>query len=259
MAIREADWKGAEAAFREAVRRTPKAAKPHRGLGIALLNQGKVDEGLATLQRSVAIEDSTSARYNIGFAYGKKGDYAKAAESFRLAVTLTPDYPLGRTYLVDALARSDRHDEALDTVKEARAKCAKCKAGTEFTRSLRPLALHHHNHAARLFAQGKLDLAEGGETVVLSMDPASPTPTTTWARSPPRAGSPRRRRRCTERRSSTTGRRRPAGRRRQEQPGVRDRCARGRARGGHAGSGGDRRAGRAGDRTSIRWGGRARR
>jgi tetratricopeptide (TPR) repeat protein len=165
------DWKTAEAAYRELCRRTPAAAKPHRGLGTVLLSLERSDEALAELQRSVAIEDSAVARHSIGMAYGQKEEFGKAAESFRLAVTLKPDFPLAWSYLVDALARTDRQSEALDTVTEARAKCAPCVAGSAFARNLRPLVLYHQGKAARLFDQGKLDLAESGEMVVLTLDP----------------------------------------------------------------------------------------
>ncbi len=170
-AVKAGDLKGAEALFRELCRRTPGAARPHRGLGTTLLGLEKVDEALAELQRSVALEDSAAARYNIGFAYGKKGDYGKAADSFRASVKLQADYPLGWSYLVDALARADRHTEAIETVTEAREKCAQCRTGAAFTRNVRPLALYHQGKAAALFQEGKLELAETGEAVVLKIDP----------------------------------------------------------------------------------------
>ncbi len=136
-----------------------------------LLGLEKVEEALAELQRSVALEDSAPARYHIGMAYGQKEDFGKAVDSFRRAVTLKPDYPLAWAYLVDGLARTDRHLEALNTVTEAREKCAQCGPGSQFARNLRPLVLYHQGKAARLVAQGKLDLAESGETVVLTLDP----------------------------------------------------------------------------------------
>jgi tetratricopeptide (TPR) repeat protein len=86
-------------------------------------------------------------------------------------VKLRPDYPLGWSYLVDALARSERFDEALAAVKEARATCPKCASGSEFTHGVRPFALYNHDRAARFFAQGNLEMAEAGEKVVLSIDP----------------------------------------------------------------------------------------
>jgi tetratricopeptide (TPR) repeat protein len=170
-AVNAGDWKTAEAAFRELCRRTPAAARPRRGLGAALFSLGKVDEALVELQRSVAIEDSGPARYNIGMAQGQKEEFGKAADSFRRAVTLKPDYPLAWSYLVDALARTDRHMDALKTVTEARQKCTQCGPGSQFARNLRPLVLYHQSKSARLVAQGKLDLAESGENVVLNLDP----------------------------------------------------------------------------------------
>jgi tetratricopeptide (TPR) repeat protein len=116
-------------------------------------------------------EDSAAARYDIALAYGAKGDFAKAADSLRVAVKLQPDYPQAWAHLVDALARSKRDVDAYDAATEAREKCPRCAPGTDFTRSIRPFVLYLHDKAATFFQQGKLDLAETGEVAVVKVAP----------------------------------------------------------------------------------------
>jgi tetratricopeptide (TPR) repeat protein len=170
-ALKAQDWKTAEAAYRDLVRRTPDAAKPHGRLGAALLGQGKVDAAIAEFERSVALEDSAQVRFNLGLAYGTKGNFAAAADALRAAVKLQPDYPKAWSHLVDALARNKKDMDALDAVKAARDKCPQCGPNSDFTRGLHPLVLYFHDKAARFFQEGKLDLAETGEGIVLTVDP----------------------------------------------------------------------------------------
>jgi tetratricopeptide (TPR) repeat protein len=83
------DDKAAIARFEQATKRDPRAGVAWAGLGIALVRQGRTAEGIAVLQRAVAIEPGMAdAHYMLGMAYRTAGDAARAKEAFAKAEQL---------------------------------------------------------------------------------------------------------------------------------------------------------------------------
>ncbi len=72
---------GAEEAFRRAVSLNPRSAQLQANLGIVCLQNHHVNEGIAALEKSVAL-GSSDARvlFTLGSLLGERGNYAKAVE-----------------------------------------------------------------------------------------------------------------------------------------------------------------------------------
>lgn len=75
--------------FEEAVRRSPSAAVAWAGLGTSLVKLRRVAEGIAKLQRAIALApDMDEAHYMLGTAYQASGDTVRAQEAFKKAEQL---------------------------------------------------------------------------------------------------------------------------------------------------------------------------
>jgi tetratricopeptide (TPR) repeat protein len=77
------DHKAAVARFEQAVKRDPKAAVAWSGLGTALVNVGRTNDGIAALRTAVTLEPGMSeAWYMLGMAYQTAGDAVRSKEAF---------------------------------------------------------------------------------------------------------------------------------------------------------------------------------
>jgi tetratricopeptide (TPR) repeat protein len=75
--------------FEQAVRRNPSAAVAWAGLGTSLVKLGRTADGIAKLQRAVALApEMDEAHYMLGMAYQASGDPVRAQESFKKAEQL---------------------------------------------------------------------------------------------------------------------------------------------------------------------------
>ena len=75
--------------FEQAVQRNPSAAVAWAGLGTSLVKVGRTVDGIAKLQRAVALApDMDEAHYMLGMAYQASGDPVRAQESFKKAEQL---------------------------------------------------------------------------------------------------------------------------------------------------------------------------
>ena len=75
--------------FEDAVQRNPSAAVAWAGLGTSLVKLGRAADGVAKLQRAIALApDMDEAHYMLGMAYQASGDPVRAQESFRKAEQL---------------------------------------------------------------------------------------------------------------------------------------------------------------------------
>jgi tetratricopeptide (TPR) repeat protein len=62
-------------------------------LGLALLEQGKLDEAITSLHRSLTLGPNSPETFNnLAVAYMRNGQPALAAENYRRALRLKPDY-----------------------------------------------------------------------------------------------------------------------------------------------------------------------
>jgi tetratricopeptide (TPR) repeat protein len=189
-------YRDAETCFRAVIAKNPNAATARSNLGVALLNEGFVDEAIAQLKRSIEIHpdyqfghynlaaalmekgepdeaiphlrtvlkmnpNHTKAYYTLGNALSKKGDVDEAAASYKRALQLQPDFPDAHTNLANLLLEKGETDAALAHYGKA-------------------LALEpnnpgvHYNLAVGLVRKGELEPAIAELRTALRIDPAYP-------------------------------------------------------------------------------------
>jgi tetratricopeptide (TPR) repeat protein len=75
--------------FERAVQRNPSAAVAWAGLGTSLVKLRRIAEGIAKLQRAIALEPGMyDAHYMLGMAYQASGDASRARDAFKKAEQL---------------------------------------------------------------------------------------------------------------------------------------------------------------------------
>jgi tetratricopeptide (TPR) repeat protein len=113
-------WRDSETLFRRALAVTSENSFAHNNLGVALMNEGKLDEALAHYQESVRIDgDRFNPRFNLGRALARKGRLDEAVAEYSQAIRLKPDYADAYSELCAALARLLRGDEAVAACRKA--------------------------------------------------------------------------------------------------------------------------------------------
>ncbi len=86
---------------------------------IALSREGKQDEAIAAYEAVLATAPGVPlVHYNLGAAYKKKGDLAKAEVSMRKAVELDPGFLDGYVGLATLLAESGKQDQAIEAIRQ---------------------------------------------------------------------------------------------------------------------------------------------
>ncbi|MFH1481524.1 MAG: tetratricopeptide repeat protein, partial [Pseudomonadota bacterium] len=80
--------------FREALRIKSSFPDAHNNLGNALLQQGKADEAIAHYQTSLRVSpNNPKYRRNLGLAYRTKGELDAALGEFERSLSINPDFP----------------------------------------------------------------------------------------------------------------------------------------------------------------------
>lgn len=89
---------------------------------MALSQAGKTDEAIAAYEALLAKAPGVPlVHFNLGTAYKKKGDLAKAEEALRRSVELNPLFVDGWVGLATLLAETGKRDEAVKAVQEGAA------------------------------------------------------------------------------------------------------------------------------------------
>jgi Flp pilus assembly protein TadD len=88
-------------------------------LGVALIRDGRVEEGIARLEEVTRLDpDRVPARFNLGVAYLEEMNRPdRAAREFRKVIRLQKGYPQAHYMLARAYYGMDRIDEALEELK----------------------------------------------------------------------------------------------------------------------------------------------
>lgn len=107
--IMQARWTEAETALKECIAQQPTFARAHVNLGLVLAQQNRFDEALAQFSKALPRAD---AYYNLGLMYQSKRKLPEAANAFKTALELNPQFAAAQKRL-DALPE--------DVVKSARA------------------------------------------------------------------------------------------------------------------------------------------
>lgn len=126
------DWPRAESLYRELARRQPRNPAGKRGLGAALVEQGKNDEAVEVLQGSLELGDDAQTRLALARAFAGLGRYPSALPHLRKAVKLAPKDPAAWAQLADALVKVEKPDGAAEILAESRGPCSRCTGDTRW-------------------------------------------------------------------------------------------------------------------------------
>ena len=102
------------------VRLKPDAARAHNNLGIALSDQGKLDEAIAEYREALRLKpDYAEAHNNLGIALSDQGKLDEAIAEYREAMRLKPDYAEAHNNLGARPEEQGKLDEAIAEYREA--------------------------------------------------------------------------------------------------------------------------------------------
>jgi tetratricopeptide (TPR) repeat protein len=98
----------------------PDHAEALTSLGVALAEQGALDEAVANLQAATRLRpDLARAHYNLGVALAQQGKFDEAAARLEEALRLQPDYAQAHYALGNVRGNQGKKDEALACYREA--------------------------------------------------------------------------------------------------------------------------------------------
>jgi protein O-mannosyl-transferase len=109
-----------EMLWRTTLARNPECWMAHTNLGLVLLQQGKIDDGIAHYRSALEMQpDSWDAEYNLGTALLGKGQVDEALLHCERAVRMRPTDPDALVSLGNALYQKGRIDEAIAYYQKA--------------------------------------------------------------------------------------------------------------------------------------------
>jgi tetratricopeptide (TPR) repeat protein len=115
-----ATYRNVETLWRTTIARNPECWMAHTNLGLVLLQQGKIDDGIAHYRSALQIQpDSWDAEYNLGTALLAKGQVDEALFHCERAVRMRPTDPDALVSLGNALYQKGRIDEAIAHYQKA--------------------------------------------------------------------------------------------------------------------------------------------
>jgi tetratricopeptide (TPR) repeat protein len=145
--------------YEEALRIKPNYEKGHNNLGVALEEQGRIDEAIMHYIEALSIKpDYEEVHNNLGVALQGQGRIDDAIKHYEDALRIRPDYMEAHNNMGNALQEQGRIDEAIEHYKEAlRIKPDYLKA--------------HNNLGLALQKQGRMDEAIEHYVEVLRVTP----------------------------------------------------------------------------------------
>jgi tetratricopeptide (TPR) repeat protein len=93
-------------------------ARAYANLGAIYLKQQKYPEAIDAYQKSASLEDSTAARYNLGFLFFTTGKSDRAQDEYRKALAGDPTLPLAYLHLGTIAFRAAKYDEAIKSLTD---------------------------------------------------------------------------------------------------------------------------------------------
>ncbi|MBI5599623.1 MAG: tetratricopeptide repeat protein [Deltaproteobacteria bacterium] len=108
--------------LKKAVELKPDYAEAHVNLGVVYLELRDWDTAILHFNAALAnifYRTPDIAHYNLGAAYYGKGDFARAAESFKKTVEIDPQYAAAYNNLGQSYDRINRLDEAVEAYRKA--------------------------------------------------------------------------------------------------------------------------------------------
>jgi len=146
-------------AYNEALSIKPDHANAYNNMGIALKKQGKLEEAIEVYNKALAIKpDHANAYYNMGIALQKQGKIEEAIEAYNEALSIKPDYADAYYNMGIALQKQGKIEEAIEAYNEAL--------------SIKPdYADAYYNMGIALQKQGKIEEAIEAYNEALSIKP----------------------------------------------------------------------------------------
>lgn len=118
--VRTAAFENEEALWQDTLAKNPTSAAAHNNLGQLLAESGRVDEAIASYERSIELRPDDPAAYlNLGNAYGQLGRHDEAIASIRVSLEKGPDRPNTWTSLANELFVTGQADEAYEACTRA--------------------------------------------------------------------------------------------------------------------------------------------
>jgi serine/threonine-protein kinase len=108
------------AAFQQVVALTPDSVRGYSSLGAAYFRKDRTTEAIAAFQKSLSIKPNYIAAFNLGTLYYVGGDYRRAVEAFRKALSLEQGNYQIWGYLGGSLESIGESDQAKAAYKRAR-------------------------------------------------------------------------------------------------------------------------------------------
>jgi len=141
--------------------RFPGFTSTRGALAVSLMKAGRLDEAIAEWHRILAVRTNKAVAYkNLGDVLILKKAYAEAAERYREAIHLDPEYAAAHHNLAAALVRLGQREEAIRHFEEAL--------------RIHPTAVDHYNLANTLARLGRDAEAIAHFQQVLAMEPDAP-------------------------------------------------------------------------------------
>jgi protein O-GlcNAc transferase len=110
----------AVAAYRQAIGIKADSAGAHSNLGVALYEQGKLEEAVAAYRKAIRIKpDYAEAHSDLGNALKEQGKLDQAVAAYRQALRTRPDYAEAHTNLGNALREQGKLDQAVAAYRQA--------------------------------------------------------------------------------------------------------------------------------------------
>src|SRR5256885_201650 len=114
------DYAAAERASRQVLEAAPDSAVARSKLGVALAQQGRLDEAIAEFSKALQLHPTYASAYsNLGNAYRAKGMLPEALAAYERALAIDPDYAIAHQNLGILYKQMGRVGEAVDHFKRA--------------------------------------------------------------------------------------------------------------------------------------------
>src|SRR3989442_14604779 len=118
--LRAGECAAAEGAFRQALESDPDSAVTRSKLGVALAQQGRLDEAIAEFSKALSLRPTYAPAYsNLGNAYREKGMLPEALVVYERALAIDPDYAIAHQNLGILYKQMGRVSDAVALFKKA--------------------------------------------------------------------------------------------------------------------------------------------
>jgi len=113
-------WKNEYTLWADCVKKSPDKARVHVAFGLALFNEGKIDEAIDHYKQAIRITPDYSLPFNnLGNAYVKSGQYQHAIEDYNEAIRLKPDFAPAYINRGLAYANQGQYQRAIEDFTKA--------------------------------------------------------------------------------------------------------------------------------------------